>query len=139
MRYRLAIRSRCQRPWQAEGVTKVHNVQLLNTQLEREANRIVNIGGIGTLRIHAQADAMYALYLDLIEAGQEIPDLPLDFTRWFRRVTGNAMSHGTIWNRLKAGRARATGSKRNRNQAGLIAEIRERELTPVEAEDWDSD
>ena len=104
-------------------------------KLEAEANRIANIGGIGTERAVKQADAIYALYLDFVEAGQEIHDLPINFPHWFRRVTNDAMSYGTVWNRLKAGRARATGSKSNRNQVGLIAEIRERELTPAELPD----
>lgn len=107
---------------------QVHHVQLLNN-LELSAKKIGEIGGTGTERIIRQADAMYCLYLDYLEAGQEIHDLPIDFYRWAVPLTG--MSQGTVWNRLKAGRARAGGSKSNRNQAGLIAEQRERELTPL--------
>lgn len=111
----------------------VQDVQLLNNALEKRAKEVGAIGGTGSTRAVAQAEATYRLYLDFLEAGH----LGLDFVRWLAKHSG--LSHGTCWNRLKAGRARATGSKANRNQSGLIAEQRERELTPIAGIDWSAD
>ncbi|WP_152544801.1 hypothetical protein [Deinococcus phoenicis] len=116
---------------------QVQDVQLLNTDLERRAKAWGQIGGVGTARALRQADEAYRLYLDFIAAGH----LGLDFTRWLSRASG--ISHGTCYNRFKAGRARTTlresGGRLNRNQAGLIAELREREATPIPDLPWDDE
>lgn len=105
--------------------------------LEKRAKEWAQIGGPRKERVLRQADEAYRLYLDFIEAGEEILDLGLDFPSWLSKHSGYGRM--TCWRSLKAGRARATGSKPNRNQSGLIQEMRERETTPRPDLDWNDD
>lgn len=118
-------------------MTRVQDAEKTIKALQARAEVWGQMGGPPKERILKQADAAYLLYLDFLEAGQESPELGLDFPRWLSRHSGYC--YYTCRNRLKAGRARATGSKLNRNQSGLVAEIRDRELTPAEVPDWDED
>lgn len=111
----------------------VHDESKVIIGLQARAQAWGQIGGPPRLRIPQQADFAYRLYLDFLECGA----LGLDFPRWLSRHSG--YSYRACWKALKAGRARATGSGPNRNQAGLVAEIRERETTPTELPAWDDD
>lgn len=101
--------------------------------LRERAKNWATIGGIGRAAIHAQADAAYQLSLDFFRmaAGQ-------DFPRWLS--IHSDVPYATCFRRYKAGIARAAGSKPNRNLSGLLAEQRERELTPAPSSiNWEED
>jgi len=116
-----------------EAKRRKHSPQDLQALRDRAA-KWGEIGGIGRAATLAQADAAYQLALDFYRmnvAGQ-------DFPRWLSQQSGVAYS--TCYRRYKAGIARAAGSKSNRNLTGLLAEQRERELTPSSSGiNWEED
>lgn len=91
------------------------------------------LGGMSRAAVHAQADSAYQLSLDFFRS-----NLGQDFPRWLAEYSG--IAHTTCYRRYKAGIARAAGSKSNRNLTGLLAEQRERELTPSSSGiNWEED
>jgi len=101
-------------------------------ELQHRAQEWANLGGVGRSGLARQAKAAYELYLDVLRTGQVG-----DFPRWLSRHSG--MAYETCRRKLKAGQALAAQVKPNRNQSGLLAELRERETTPVEFQDWNQD
>lgn len=83
--------------------------------------------------MHAQATQLFELYLDFLTLGV----LGLDFPRWFQRLTG--IHRATIQRYIQAGEALDCGISRNRNQAGLIAELKDRARQPGPDLNWDDD
>lgn len=115
-----------------EAKRRTHSPQDIRTLQDRAA-AWGKIGGVGRAGIHAQADAAYQLSLDFyrLAIGQ-------DFVRWLSQQSG--VPYTTCFRRYKAGIARAAGSKKNRNLRGLLAEQRERELTPAPSNiNWEED
>ena len=99
--------------------------------LQRRAEAWASIGGPGRAGLHKQARAAYQLYLDFTSHA-----IGGDFPRWLSVHSG--VPHKTCYRRLKAGQALAVGVKTNRNQSGLLSELRERETTPQPSTlDWD--
>lgn len=101
-------------------------------ELQRRALAIASLPGHGRARIIAQARAAYALRLDFLRHG-----LHGDYSTWLSVHSG--LPRTTCYERWKAGRALAMGSKPSRNQSGLLQEQRERETTPVPEDDWNED
>lgn len=103
------------------------DIQVLNGRAELWGQ----IGGPTKQRIERQAREAYALQLDFLRLGL----LGLDFIRWLSKNSG--LCYSTCWRRLQAGRALATGSKRNRNQAGLTEELKERKEATSADLNWE--
>lgn len=101
-------------------------------ELQARAAALTTIPGHGRARILAQARAAYALRLDFLRHG-----LSGDYSTWLSTHSG--LPRTTCYQRWKAGRALAMGSRPTRNQSGLLQEQRERETTPVDGADWDAD
>lgn len=101
-------------------------------ELERRAAALAHIPGHGRRRVIEQARAAYALRLDFLRMA-----LSGDFSTWLSKHSG--LPRTTCYERWKAGRALAMGSKPTRNQAGLLQEQHERETTPGPDLSWDSE
>lgn len=115
-----------------ESKRRKHSPQDIKA-LEVRASQWGKVGGVGRPGLHAQADAAYQLSLDFYRFA-----LGQDFTRWLAKHSG--VPYTTCYRRFKAGIARAAGSKKNRNLTGLLAEQRERELTPTSSGiNWEED
>lgn len=84
-------------------------------------------------RIKIQSHAAYWLYLDYLEEASNI-----DFVRWLSSVS--SVSYGTCRRRLVVGIAlnaeNITTDYQNRNQSGVLAEVRERRIRPQAHVDW---
>lgn len=89
--------------------------------LQKRAEEWGQIGGSAQARIDKQARQAYVLYLDFARHA-----LAGDFPRWLSQHSG--IPHLTCWKRLRAGTALELGLT-NRNQSGLLAEMRERKNT----------
>ena len=113
--------------------TKQPRVTVADTEaLQRRAAEWGRQGGPGRAGIHAQADSAYLMSLDFFRLG-----LGGDFARWLSVHSGQPLT--TCWRRYKAGIARAAKVPANRNQSGLLAELRERETTPIPDLAWDDE
>ncbi|WP_261665455.1 hypothetical protein [Deinococcus sp. Marseille-Q6407] len=126
--------------FQTETDTRKRKIQ--PQDIEALQKRAAEIGQMGhpdsEERVRQQARATYALALDFYRLGV----LGQDFPRWMSVHSG--MSHSTCYRRQDQGREmahrEAAGQKVNRNGSGLLAEYRERKLTPrPELEAWDDD
>lgn len=91
--------------------------------LEKRAQEWGGIGGNTQSRIDRQAREAYRLYLDFARHA-----IAGDFKRWLSRHSG--IEATTCQRRLLAGIALELGLT-NRNQAGLLAEMRERKSRPA--------
>ncbi|MFC6659346.1 hypothetical protein [Deinococcus multiflagellatus] len=84
--------------------------------------------GAGTVK--DQARAVYQLQLDFLRAGV----FGLDYPRWLARHSG--LSVYTCYYRMRLGLALAVTSNPDQSVPALLAELRERERTPFQAETW---